>query len=64
MSFQYDFMTLWKLSAKVQIMMIVDELGRRKRVMNKYAKDQKLWMNYGFDGKFVYFVYLVNILWK
>ena len=35
--------------------MIVDEFRRWKYVMNKYAKDQKYWMNYGFGGKFVCF---------
>ena len=45
-------------------MMSIDEVGSQKHIMNMYAKDQKFWMNYDFGGKFVYYVYRMNILWK
>ena len=46
------------------MVMVVSEIGRWKHAMNMYVKDQKFWMHYGFGGKFVYFVYFVNILQK
>ena len=37
----------------MQIMIVVNEIGRQKCVMEVYAESWKLWMNYGFGETFV-----------
>ena len=36
-------------------MMIVDEFGRWKYVMDMFVEEWKFWTSYGFGGNFVYF---------
>ena len=44
------------------IMIVVDEGKQWKYVIYMYVKGQKIWINYGVDGRCVYFVYLVYIV--
>ena len=60
----YDLCKNGNECIKRQIMIIVDEFGRWKCIINLYVESQekldKQWLN----GKLVCFAYLVYIVWK